>query len=89
MTQECDCCKHQVHAVDDIGLCVSCEITQTVLTSLADKVDLGQDDAINLASDIAELVQSIILERLIDHAMPPMHFIADLRRDMVRRKPVN
>lgn len=87
MSHKCDCCKEEVHNVDEYGLCVSCDIVQTIAPMLEEAVGLCGDHAVDLACDIGEVVQSIILHRMIDCAMPSPDFLADIGRDMVRVRP--
>ncbi len=63
---QCDCCKEQVQQVDDLGLCFTCSIVQHFAAVIEERTELSSEEAVDLASDLATLVQSRILERCKD-----------------------
>jgi hypothetical protein len=82
---QCDCCKEPVHGVDKNGLCFGCEIVQVFATIIEDQTDLSSDDALDLAGDLAEYVQSRILELGMDVAPAERAaFFEDVARGMTR-----
>ena len=74
----CDCCKNEVHAVDEDGLCFSCEAVQMFAAMIECETDLDGDASVDLAVDLVTHVKSRILELLEDGA-PVGEFIADMR----------
>jgi hypothetical protein len=82
---KCDCCKNNVHAVDERGLCFSCACIQEFAEVIDDKIALDADASVDLAVILTGLVQCRILERLVDAGAPPAEFIADLKLGVVRR----
>jgi hypothetical protein len=60
---KCDCCKDEVHAVDEHGLCFSCACVQHCATIIEDDTELDANASIDLAVELMGLVQSRILER--------------------------
>ena len=85
--QTCDCCKQEMHAIDESGLCFACDAVQTFATMIEDATDLDSNSSLELASDLVEHLQSRILERLIDAGAPAKEFVADVRVGLVRNRP--
>jgi hypothetical protein len=82
--QTCDCCKQEVHAVGERGLCSACEAVQAFAAMIEDETDLDSNSSVGLASDLVEHLQSRIIERLIDGGAPVKEFVADIRVGLVR-----
>jgi hypothetical protein len=83
----CDCCKREVHSVDELDLCFACEAVQAFAAMIEDATDLDINSSLDLAADLVEHLQSRILERLIDAGAPAKEFIADVRAGLVRGSP--
>ena len=86
MLQKCDCCKHDVHAVDERGLCFACEAVQAFAAMIEDATNLDSNDCIDPPSDLVEHLQSRILERLVDAGVPYREFIADVGLGLVHKR---
>ena len=63
---KCDCCKEQVKQVGEDRLCFSCDLVREFVNYIEDQTELCADLALELASDLVELVRSRILERGMD-----------------------
>jgi len=82
---QCDCCKELVNRVDEHGLCFKCEIAQTFASTIEERTDLSDDDAVDLAGDLADYVVSRILDLGMDVAPPERAaFFEDVARGMTR-----
>ena len=60
----CDCCKRSVEVISDVGLCFVCETFQTFIAIIKDETELNDEEAIDLASVLADHILSAIVERL-------------------------
>jgi hypothetical protein len=57
----CDCCKNEVHAVDEDGLCFSCGAVQMFVAMIEGETDLDGNTSVDLAVDLMTHVKSRIL----------------------------
>jgi hypothetical protein len=66
MAQEhtCDCCKHSVEGVSEVGLCFMCETFQTFTAIIKEETDLNDGDALDLAGVLSDHILSATVERL-------------------------
>jgi hypothetical protein len=85
MAQEhtCDCCKRNVEAVSDVGLCFVCETFQTFTAIIKDETDLNNDEALDLAGALADHILLAIVERLQE---PNPSLLKDLLQTMERQQ---
>jgi antitoxin HigA-1 len=79
LMHNCDCCKNEVHAVDEDGLCFSCEAVQMFAAMIECETDLDGNASVDLAVDLITHVKSRILERLLEDGAPVHEFIADMK----------
>jgi hypothetical protein len=68
---ECDCCKSEVHAVNEHDLCFSCACVQQCAAIIEDETELDANASVDLAMELMGLVRSRILERLLDDGGVP------------------
>jgi hypothetical protein len=67
---ECDCCKSEVHAVNEHDLFFSCACVQQCAAIIEDETELDANASVDLAMELMGLVRSRILERLLDDVGP-------------------
>jgi len=81
----CDCCKAEVHRVDEDGLCFGCETVQSFVSIIGEQAGVSGDAAVDLACELAEHVRSRILE-LGNDVTPEERatFFADVASGMTR-----
>jgi hypothetical protein len=84
---KCNCCKNEVYAVDEDGLCFSCACIQDCAAIIEDDAELEANGSVDLAVELLRLVQLRILERLVDTGAPVPNFVADIKLAMARENP--
>lgn len=81
----CDCCKEEVHALDEEALCFDCGLVQRFATIIEDATNVDDRIAVDVACDLAEWVKDAILRRSADLTdVGHTKFFADVARGMVR-----
>ena len=60
----CDCCKRSVEVVSASGLCFACETFHVLATAIKEDTRLSNEETLNLATGLSELILSALVERL-------------------------
>jgi len=79
---KCACCQEDVRTVDEDGICFSCALVQYFAVIIEKQTDIGGDEAVDLACELAECARSLILDAR-DHG-EANDFFADVGLGMVR-----
>jgi hypothetical protein len=79
---KCVCCEEEVRAVDVDAMCFGCTLVQQFAIIIQKRTDVAGDEAVDLASHLADMARNLILEARSNHEVDD--FFADVGIGMVR-----